>query len=304
MSLHTRLLPLLALLAVGVLARWAGVLHEPRRDALNAVAFYVALPALVFDSTLGRSPGEIASRELVAGVWLVLGVAVVLAWLVHRRVPDGRVRGVATVQSYHGNMGYLGLPLVAATLGGAAAGKATVVLGVGALAQIPITVWVLGTLTDADAGAAATSGLREVATNPVVLSLVVALVATARSVPVPDPFTTVVGHGATLALPLALVLVGSALEPRLPDEHLDAVGAGLALKLVVVPAVAWLAFTALGADESTRAAGVLMLGAPAAVSTFVYAKELGGDASFASVGVFTSTVASVLTLGFLVTVVL
>lgn len=39
-------------------------------------------------------------------------------------------RSVAIVQSYHGNMGFLGLPLVAATMGGEAAAVASVMLGV------------------------------------------------------------------------------------------------------------------------------------------------------------------------------
>jgi len=46
-----------------------------------------------------------------------------------------------------------------------------------------------------------------------------------------------------------------------------------------------------------------MLGTPTAVSTFVFANELGGDREFASLNVFVTTLASVATLFVLITLV-
>jgi hypothetical protein len=99
------------------LARWGGVLTEERTEALTAYAFFVALPALAFVSTFDRKPAELVSPALLAGLWVTLAVAVGLAWLVHRRERDPARRSVAVVQSYHSNFGYIGLPIVTATLG-------------------------------------------------------------------------------------------------------------------------------------------------------------------------------------------
>jgi len=120
---------LLGMVLAGSLARWGGVLTEERTEALTAYAFFVALPALVFVSTFDREPAELVSPALLAGLWVTLAVAVGLAWLVHRRERDPARRSVAVVQSYHSNFGYIGLPIVTATLGTTAAGPASVVLG-------------------------------------------------------------------------------------------------------------------------------------------------------------------------------
>ncbi|WP_226011923.1 AEC family transporter [Halomicrobium salinisoli] len=297
MDLLARLGYMLALLAVGVGARQTGLLGEQRRDLLNAVAFYVALPALIFHSTYQRSLGEIVTPQLVAGLWLVLGATVGIAWLVHARTESRATRSVAVVQSYHSNFGYLGLPLVASTLGGAAAATGSIILGVGALTQVPMTVLLLITMNDADASV--TGELRSVATNPVLAALAAGLVVGAVGATPPAPAETALAWASEAALPLALLLIGSSLELALPTETLDTLGAVVGLKVFLMPVLAWAAFTALGADPLTRNAGVIMFGAPTAVSTFVYANELGGDAEFASTTVFATTLVSVATLGVL-----
>lgn len=295
MDLVYRLGFMLSLLAAGVAARELGVLREAGRDRLNAVAFYVALPALVFTSTHDRALGELLSPELVVGLWLVMFAVFAIGWTVHRRADPPAVRSVAVVQSYHCNFGYLGLPLVAATLGAAAAAKASVVLGAGVLVQTPLTILVLLSMNDADASFR--GELRSVATNPILIALALGLVVAASSLTAPAPVATGLGWISDLALPIALVLVGSSLDVELPDSGLRTLGAVVGLKVVLMPALGWVAFSATGAEPLARNAGVVMVGAPTAVSTFIYATELGGDADFASVTVFTSTVVSVATLG-------
>ena len=57
---------------------------------------------------------------------------------------------------------------------------------------------------------------------------------------------------------------------------------------------------ALAVGSATFTASVVMLGTPTAVSTYVFAHELGGDEEFASLNVFVTTVASVGTLFLLI----
>lgn len=295
MDLALRLLVMVFLLAAGIGARQVGLLGETRRERLNAVAFYGVLPALVFTSTYDQPLGELVSAELVVGLWITLFTLLGVSWVVHRRTTPRSTRSVAMIQSYHCNLGYLGLPLVALTLGSAAAGQASVILGVGALTQVPLTVLVLISINDAEASLA--HELRTIVTNPVLIALAIGLVVAALSLHVPTGVSTGAEWVAELALPIALVLVGSSLELELPDSEWQVLGSVVGLKVLLMPVVAWVAFTALGADPLTRAAVVIMLGAPTAVSTFIYATELGGDAEFASIGIFTTTVVSIGTLG-------
>lgn len=294
MSLVVRLGGMFLVLFLGVGARQGGLLTGDRTRILNRGIFYGPLPALVFVSTYSEPLARLVSPALIGGLWLVLGLTVGLAWLVHRRADPEPSRAVAIVQSYHSNFGYVGLPLVAATLGDTAAGAASLILGIGALTQIPLTSLLLIRIGGADASLQAE--LRSVATNPVVLALVVGLAFSSADWSIPGAAATGLGWLSTLALPLALLCVGSSLELPVPRSELDTVGSVVGLKVLCMPALAWLVFSLLGAAPLTLQAGVLMFGAPSAVSTFVYAGELGGDTSLASVNIFVTTAVSLVTM--------
>jgi len=294
MDLFVRVVYMLGLLGIGVAARSVGLLDDRRTDWLNRFAFYAALPALIFLSTYAEPLGEILSPTVVIGLWIVLFATVGLSWLIHRRNEVPAARGVAMVQSYHSNFGYFGLPLVASTLGTAAAAKASLILGVGALTQVPLTILILLRVTDSDASIA--DELKGVVTNPVLIALVIGLVFSWRGFGVPAPATAGLGVLSDLALPIALLCVGASIELALPREDLGTVGSVVGLKVLLMPVLAWVTFTLLGASELTLQASVLMFGAPTAVSTYIYASELGGDRRIASLNIFATTVVSIVTL--------
>lgn len=291
---------MLALVAAGFVARRLGLLTDARNDRLGQFAFYVLLPALVFTSTYDKRLNELISVELVVGLALVLGTVVCLSWLLNRS-DDTAIKSVAIVQSYHGNMGFFGVPVVAATLGSAAAGTASVILGIAALVHVPLTVLTLVTVNDAEANIV--GELRSVATNPVLLTLLVGLGFATLGQGIPAAADTGLGWLSTLALPVALLAVGGSLDPQGHEIPLSRTGVVVGLKVLAMPLVAYLVFTGLGTDTLTRNAALVMFGAPTAVSTYVYATELGGDAAFASVNVFATTVASIVSLFFLLLVI-
>jgi hypothetical protein len=292
-SVAANLAYLLVVLAAGVGARSVGLLDDVRAGWLTGFAFYVALPALVFSSTAGRRLGEVLEPRLVVGFWAALFVVAGVGWLVHRDEPASAVRSVAVVQSYHCNLGFLGLPIVAAAFGGVATAKASLVLGVGSLTQVPLTLAVFAVL--ADSATDLRGELRGLLVNPVLLALVAGLASAALGVSVPAGVSTGLDAVAGLALPAALLAIGASLSLDREAVDLSTVGSVVALKMLLMPAVALVAFSLLSADASTTRAGVVMLAMPTAVSTFVYATELGGDADLASANVFVTTVASVAT---------
>ncbi|MES3160695.1 MAG: AEC family transporter [Halorubrum sp.] len=294
MEVLARLLGLLALLLAGTGLRRAGILGPTRTDRLNAATYYLALPALVFVATYDQSVLELLSGALLAGVLgSLLGTAAV-AWVVHRNRSNVARRSVAVVQSYHSNLGYLGLPLVAATFDAEVTAIASVVLGVGSLTQVPLTVTVLSTLNGTDANFG--RELVSLASNPVLLALVAGIVVGSVGVDVPATVAVGLDGLGSLALPLALLCVGASLRVDAPAIDYGATGSVVALKMACMPVIAWATFTLLRVDAATFTAGVVMLGTPTAVSTYVFAHKLGGDGEFASLNVFVTTVASVLSL--------
>lgn len=289
-----RLAYLLAVLLVGAALGAVGVLDDRRTGWLTAVAFYVALPALIFHSTHDRPLSELLSPRLVGGFWLVMVATVAVAAVVHRGIETRPTRSVAIVQSYHSNLGFLGLPLVASTLGTLAAAKASVVLGAGVLLHVPLTIVLLTTINDADAEPLVE--VRRVLYNPVIWSLAVGLAVAALALSVPGPVTATTGRVSEFALPLALLAVGASLDVRLPAGQVATTGRVVVLNVALMPLLALGVYEVLAVEGTARAAAVVMAGAPTAVSTYVYAAELGGDEQFASFNVFATTLVSVGTL--------
>ncbi len=296
-----RLLALLVLLLIGTGLRVSGPLTERRTATLNAVAYYIALPALVFVATYDQAIGELISLTLVAGLLAVVGTTAVLAWIIHWRRSTSERRSVAVVQSYHSNLGYLGIPLVAATFSAEVTAIASVVLGIVTLVQVPLTIVILSVTNGAETDLL--GELRGLVTNPVLVALVAGLGVGATEVTVPGTLGSGLDVLGSLALPLALLCVGASLRIDAPSLDLGATGSVVAMKIVVMPLVAWVVFSLVTVDTATFTAAIVMLGMPTAVSTYVFAAELGGDAEFASLNVFATTLVSVLTLLVLITVV-
>lgn len=291
MSLLARLGYLLALLGVGALARSAGLLTGARRDGLNSAAFYLVLPALLFDSIYDEPLEALLSPPLVGGLFVVFAATAGIAWAVHRRVEPRSVRSVALVGSYHTNFGYLGLPLVALTLGDAAAAKGGVILGFGALTQACLTVVVLIVINEANA--AISTEIRKILTNPVVLALAAGLLVSYYEVPIPGTAASAIAAIAGVALPIALLLVGSSLDPDIRVGDYRTLASVVGLKTLFMPTIGWATYTAFGVAPAALKAGVVMFAAPTALSTFIYAGELGGDERFASIVIFVSTITSI-----------
>lgn len=289
MELVLILLTIPAILGVGYGASAVGVLTIPRRRLLNGLAYYIALPALLFTSTADRPISEMFSVRLFVGVVVVMLGTIAIAWVVHRGTSNPGVRSVAIMQSYHTNFGYLGVPLVALIFGELATARAAMILGIGALIQITATVTILTTVIGDGRNVRL---VRQIGTNPILIALFLGILTSALSLTPPDiPFHLLQWLG-DLALPLALLCTGAALtvtadtfDPRLVSEV-------ILVKIVFMPAFALLVFLGVGADLATVHAGVLMFAMPAAVSTYVFASELGGNREVASINVVATTVAS------------
>lgn len=297
MEIFLRLATMLGLIGAGIVARRSGILDDARTAHLNAVAFYVTVPALIFISTYDRRPTEIASLELIVGMWLVIGAGVTIAWLIHRRGHTDARRSVAIVSSYHSNFGYIGLPLVSVGLGSVAAGQGSVVLGVGALTQIPLTTLLLVRINGTSVSYR--NELRSIVTNPVIVSLLIGMSVAVVTWTPPTTVVTGVDHVASLALPLALLCVGASLDVTVEETDFLVVGSVVGVKVLAFPAIAFVVFTLVGANPITLATAVVMFGAPTAVSSYIYVGELGGDRRLSSTSILATTMVGVVTMSVL-----
>lgn len=281
-------------LVLGIVGRRVGLLSIFWSGVLSKLAFYVALPALVFLSVYARAFREIFSLSLLLVYVLVIFSMAGLGWLVFRGVQDDSKRSISVVQTYHGNLGYIGLPVVLVFLGEAAAGKASILLGLGAPVHILFTMILLVSINEARTGII--EQIKRVFLNPILLTLLIGIIFSILSLPIPNIADKILSLVSKTALPLALLGAGSSIEFGKTGKNWILLGSVLGLKLLVMPIIGFLFLLIFGVTGLTLRTGVLMLGMPTAISTYVYARELGGDEKLASWNITFSTMLSLATI--------
>ena len=294
------LLPLAWLVLLGVVLfrfRW---LSEEVRHGLDRLNYFVALPALIVRA-LVHAPAEVgeAGRMVLALTGATL-VTAVLAGGLTAALRRGRAEmGVLCQASFRGNLGFVGLPVVALV-----AGTESAVLARSALMFAPIMVVynVLGVLCLVLAQHRVDAALprkvaRSLITNPLLIACGVGLGFWLTQRVPPRSVDTALELLSQTAAPVALLSLGGALVAYPVGRRLPMASLGAVLKCGACPAAAGLLCLPLGLTGESRQAVLIFAACPTAVASYVLAKQLKGDAALASACIVVSTVVSAVSLG-------
>jgi malonate transporter and related proteins len=290
-------LPFFALIGLGYLAGRTGFFPDEATAWLTKFVFYFALSAMIFRFAANLSLGDLLTREFV----LAYLSATVVVYLLVTGVALLRGRGLeeAAVEAQCGvigNVGFLGLPMLAMLLGERAIGPVMVVLAIdvsvfGGLIVILITGRRDGRVSVRILG----SVLKGLLTNPMIMSLIAGILWSSLSLPMPGPFAdflTILGAAAT---PGALFAIGASLASKSAERLAVAVWLSTS-KLILHPAA--VAFSALVLfPVEPYAAGVMIAAAalPVAGNVFILAQHYGVAPQRVSSSILISTAVSVVT---------
>lgn len=301
--------PFFALIAIGYAAARTRVLPTAAVPGLNVFVLYFALTAMLFQVAAETPVARLLDPTSVS-LWLVAGLVIITLGVVparRRGMPwlDTSFGGLIASQS---NSGFMGLPLLIALLGPAAAGPVTTTL----LVDIVVLQSIAVTLSRRDSrgaslGAEVVASLRRAASNPLPWAIVAGAAWGAIDLTLPGPVAEVVSLLAAAATPVALFTIGAVLaRPARQKETTDgAPGAArtevlwlAGLKLVAHPALVWglgvLALaTGLPLDADVLVAMTLVAALPAAANITLLAERFGADGARIAHVILVSTVVSV-----------
>jgi malonate transporter and related proteins len=296
LDIFLKTLPFFAVIGLGYLSGRARFFTEEATAYLTRFVFYFALSAMLFGFAANLDVAQIFSWPFVfayllgtSGIWLIVATVAVYR---------GTSREEAVFEAHTGvigNVGFLGIPMLALLLGPQAVGPVLLVLAVDLIVFSSILTMVI---TGLRAGRVSLATFRILAVglakNPMIVSVVLGILwgSTGFSLPVAvNEFLTLLGAAAT---PCALFAIGASLSGR-SAERLQ-VAAWLSFsKLVMHPlAVAgacWL-FGVTG-----FAAGVMIAASalPVAGNVFILAQHYRVAPQRVSTAILLSTAASVLT---------
>lgn len=292
--------PVFALMAFGYLTARLRYLPDGAGAALAQFAFKIALPAMLFRALLTSAPMQASPARLlgayllaVMAVWLtaVLAAAVLLGRRAEDQVP-------LAMASTFGNTVMLGLPIGVMALGP----EATSVLALLIAVEAPL-LWIVATLhmecarRGRDLSPAAFGGVaKELATNPVILSLVLGVACRAAGLELPAVPDRILGLIGQAGVPTALFALGMVLASFGSGGEKPTLGVIFALKLVALPVLAYvLAAHVFTLPPLYVAAVTLHAAMPVGANAFLFVSRYERGAGTVSAAIVASTLIGVAT---------
>ncbi len=286
------IVPVFFIIAVGYLAKRAGIIKVTEVSRMNAVAFRVFMLAMCFYNVYNSDLSSAIRPKLM--LFAVAGVAIMYgcSWLYGTLfVKDRPSRGVVIQGLYRSNYLILGLPIAAGLAGGVDLGAVAVL---GAVVVPMFNILAVITL-EVYAGEKPQIGklLKDIAKNPLIVGSVLGLVFLLLGVRLPQMFEIGVRDLSRVASPLMLFLLGAFFRFDGVGPYRKELVAVCLGRLVIFPAIALTLALLLGFRGVEFVALLALFASPTAVASFTMAQQMGGNAELAgNIVVMTSLLCS------------
>ena len=274
-------LPVIALVLLGHLARRGGLIPAASWPGIEQLGYRVLFPAILLTSIyrsdlsigrLGPYLGALALAFAATGA-----VALILA----RRRAEPGPRASSLFQGALRFNSLLILAVAAQGLGSQALGDLAVALAFLIPAFNIAAIVALTLMSDGPrpTGAAARIG-REIGRNPMVLSCAAGLALNLSGVTLPAVVLSPLDWLGQGALAVGLLSVGAGIDPARLWQRDAALWGAVWLRLALCPALFLAVALALGLPGGQLASGALAAAAPGAPVGYILARQMGGDADF------------------------
>ncbi len=292
------LLPVFAMIALGVgLRRWSWI-TEAGEDSLLKLVVNVTTPCLIFEAVAAnpdlREPGNLLGAPAL-GFGLTLA-SMAVGWYVARALGLTLGHGLRTFALAVGltNYGYLPLPIMDAMFGPESRAL-LLVHNVG----VEAAIWTGGVLVVT--GLSPLAGWRKLINAPVIALLVALAVNLGGAAPqVPELVMKFVHALAACAIPLGLIMSGVSIQPHLddPKQLVDTRVTLMAwlLRLGLLPFVYLLAARYLPGSVELKRVLVVQAAMPSAVVSIIVARLYGGQPLVAVQIILGTTVVALFTI--------
>lgn len=275
-------LPIYLVIALGYICVKSRYIGADAIGALSRFALRICLPALIF--TAIATPGNRHGIELsfVAGyataslILLALG-AIAMRTVFRQSLPLSWLFGLGMANS---NSGFMGFPVASMLFGDQAATAFAMIMVIENAIVIPTAV--VGAELGARAGSGLTSAIRQsllgLVRNPLLISVLLAIVVRGLDTPLPGPLRSTLSMLAAVAPALALFVIGGTVASFPVSRHWRRCAAITFGKLVVHPLIVFAVFSLMPAmSTETRALATIFAAVPMLSILPILAAPHGGS---------------------------
>ena len=298
MQIIATIIPIFIIILVGWIVYHRGFLPEGFVVPANRLVYYVAMPAMIFQSVTRSNLKAWFNPRATALTLIALVGTYLFAWGVSRMMRQDRATAGTFIQSCgHGNLVYIGLAVAYYFLGEEGMARGSLIAGFMFIAQNLCSVMALQYYAPKGGKRFGPWGyLKSITRNPVILSVAAGLLVSLAGLPIPEILRRSLSIISSLALPMALLIIGASLSPERIRFFGATALATAAIKLLVMPAVGWGLYLFFKVPASDMLPGLILLASPTATVTYVLAKEMNGDSDLAVAAISVNTLLSAGTL--------
>lgn len=297
MNIISTIIPIFVIIILGWMARVFGFIRTEFIEPANRLVFYLAIPAMVFRSISKTSIHSQFDGLVIMLTLLAICAVFGLTWVLGRYIHLPRsLRGTFIQNSFHGNVGYIGLAVSFYFLGREGFVRASILAVFMMILQNLLGVIVLQVNSEHNSSQQGNWAVAvKVLANPIILSALAGILVSVAAVPIPLVFGRCLDILGDLALPLALLIIGASLSFDMVRSRLAAVLSTAVMKLLLLPGIGYLLYRIWDVVPAAYLPAIILLASPTATVTYVMAKEMKGDSELAVAAISLHTLLSAIT---------
>lgn len=295
--------PIFLLVIIGYILRRIHLMSDRFADEGSKLVFNLALPCSIFRSIMNSDISQTFSAKLVfTTVGSIVGIFVILCLIVPRIIKD-RPDAATVIQGiFRSNFLILGVPMARNMFGEVGMGPTTLLLAfaIPTFNVLAVIVFVLIVNNDPSIslGQRVFQAFKKVLKNPLFIGAVLGIIFSVFQIKLPTILDETVSDIGSMATPLALLTMGAQFDIKKFKSSISLTMAAAVCRVVVCPVIIVGIGILLGFRGYDLGALYVLFSAPTAVSSYVMAKNMGGNGSLASQIVLVTTFLSMFTITF------
>ncbi|PWC11077.1 transporter [Brenneria roseae subsp. americana] len=289
-------MPNLLLLLIGMGLRRLSLLDDVFCDSAMKLVFNLALPCLLFFS-IATNHQSITEHlpMMIYGTLGTIATFLLLEFMAVYLVKDPRERGIFVQGGFRSNTGIMGLAFAMSAYGheGVAVGSLYLTVTVILFNVLSVITLTRSLRRNEQGGRISKKDLLvSIVTNPLIIGLVLGLLYSRSSLPMPDVIKQTGNLVSSLALPLALLCAGASLDLRTMLRTSNVAALSSIAKLFLVPGVLTLGGWIVGFRGVSLGIIFLFSATPTAAGSYAMTRAMGGNATLAANIIAMTTVGS------------
>ena len=290
-------IPIFLMMLLGMLFRKLGWMDEVFAAKMNKFVFLVPLPVLLFEQLATVDFSEVWDIKFILFCFVVTAISITISTLISLLWKDRSIKGEFIQATYRSSAALLGIAFIQNIYGTVGMAPLMIIGSVplyNIMAVVVLSVFKPG--NNSFDKALVKKTLKGIATNPIIIGIVVGFVWSALKLPMPLILHKTVSSIGATATPMGLMSMGATFEMKKATSKMKPTLVAVFMKLVGFCVVFLPMAALLGFRNEEMIAILVMLGSATTVSCFVMARNMGHEGTLSSGVIMMTTLLSAFTL--------